>query len=78
VYGVPLAPGIWVEVGLAAALLVADEDIVDEDVADVVAELVASVDLVAWHPAPISANAAIAAENAAVCLGIARIIFLSN
>jgi hypothetical protein len=78
VYGVPLAPGIWVEVGPAAGLLVADEDIMDEDIADVVDELVASLDLFAWHPEPIRANPAIAAVNATVRLVITRITFLSN
>jgi hypothetical protein len=50
----------------------------DEDIADVVAELVPSVDLVAWQPEPIRANPAIAAVNATVRLVIARITFLSN
>jgi hypothetical protein len=66
----------------AAALLVADDadDIADdiaEDIADVVA-VPASLDLVAWHPEPISANPAIAAVNATVRFVIERISFLSN
>jgi hypothetical protein len=50
----------------------------DEDIADVVDEFVASLDLFAWHPEPIRANPAIAAVNATVRLVIARITFLSN
>ncbi|HUH71339.1 MAG TPA: hypothetical protein VLZ05_22135 [Mycobacterium sp.] len=47
-----------------------------DDVTDVVAGVVVSPDLVAWlHPAPISANPAIAAENTAVRFVIARITF---
>src|SRR5262249_44693776 len=69
---------------LAAALgLVAvDDPATADDVADVVAEAAepdASPDLFSLlHPAPISANAAIAAENAAVPFRVARISFLRN
>jgi hypothetical protein len=81
VYAVPLPPVICVEVGDAA--VVADGasaavDVADIDIAGAVDELVASLDFVAWHPEPISANPAIAAENAAVRLVISRISFLSN
>jgi hypothetical protein len=58
----------------AAAPGVADD--VTDIVAEVVAEVVVSPVLVAWvHPAPISANPAIAAENTAVRFVIARITF---
>jgi hypothetical protein len=66
---------------VVGAALVADGIAAVEDIADIagaVAELVDSLDLVAWHPDPISANPAIAAVSASVRLVIARIIFLSN
>jgi len=66
---------------IAAALgaVVVGDSAAADDVAVVVAELVVSLDLVAWlHPAPISANAVIAAENAAVRFVVARISFLRN
>src|ERR1700739_1596607 len=78
-YTVPLAPVICVVFGAtlgpvgAAAPGVADEvtDVVGE-----VGEVVVSADLVAWlHPAPISANPVIAAENTAVRFAIAPITF---
>jgi hypothetical protein len=64
-----------------AAVVVVDvpaEDVADEEVAEVVAELVVSFDLFAWQPEPISANAATAEVNATVRLLISRISFLSN
>jgi hypothetical protein len=50
--------------------------VVDEEVADVVAELVVPLVLLAWlHADPSRANPAIAMENAAVRLVISRISF---
>ncbi|BBZ51212.1 hypothetical protein MHEI_29290 [Mycobacterium heidelbergense] len=76
-YAVPLAPVIWVDGAAALALVVAEEpapaEVVTDDVAE---EPVVSLDLFAWpHPAPISANPTIAAENAAARVVIARISF---
>jgi hypothetical protein len=67
-----------------AAVVVVDapaEEVAGEEVAEGVAELVVvvvSFDLFAWHPEPISANAAITDANATVRLPIWRISFLSN
>src|SRR5262249_46012792 len=78
VYAVPLAPVICVVVGAAPWAVVVHDPAAGDDVAVVVAEPVVSLDLVAWlHPAPISANAVIAAENVAVRF-VARISFLRN
>jgi len=78
VYGVPLAPLIWVD-GPAAVVVAAAGEVSDVDVADVVAEGdVPLVVLVLWHAEPSSANATIAMENAAVRFVISRISFLSN
>lgn len=78
-YAVPLAPVICVVLGAAALALVVVDDSAADDVADVVADVVVPLVLVAWlHPAPIMANAAIAAENAAVRFVVARISYLQN
>src|SRR5271156_351721 len=76
VYCVPLAPAMVVVGAALVADVAAAEDVAD--IAGAVAELVDSLDLVAWHPDPISANPAIAAVSASVRLVIARILFLSN
>jgi hypothetical protein len=76
VYAVPLAPVICVVLGAALGPVGAAAPGVADDVTDVVAEVVVSLDLVAWlHPAPISANPVIAAENTAVRFVIARITY---
>src|ERR1700758_162 len=75
-YTVPLAPVICVVLGAVLGPVGADARGVADDVTDVVAEVVVSPDLVAWlHPAPISANPVIAAENTAVRFAIAPITF---
>jgi hypothetical protein len=74
VYAVPLAPVICVVLAAALGPVGAAAPGVADDVTDVVAGVVVSPDLVAWvHPAPISANPVIAAENTAVRFVIARI-----
>src|ERR1700722_3742511 len=75
VYGVPLAPLICVEVGAAGGVAgdIAGADDVIADDEDDVAELEDWLELFDWwHPAPIRANTAIATENDAVLLLIAR------
>src|SRR6202012_2199718 len=78
VYGVPLAPLIWVE-GPAAVVVVVAEDVSDDDdAADEEAEdddpLVLFLRL---HAEPANAKAAIAMMTAAVPFVISRISFLS-
>jgi hypothetical protein len=79
-----LAPVICVEGPAAGAEDIAGavalvEAVADEDVADVVAEDDVPLVLLVWlHAEPITANPAIAMENAAVRLVVSRISVLSN
>jgi hypothetical protein len=81
VYGVPLAPLIWVDGPAGVVAAAADEvsDEADDDAAEVLAEDEDPLLLLLWlHAEPINPNAAIAMENAAVRFVISRISFLSN
>ncbi|WP_293340599.1 hypothetical protein [Mycobacterium sp.] len=79
-YGVPLAPFIWVEG--PAGVVAGEADEVSDEAGDDAAEVLAEDEdplLLLWlHAEPTNPNAAIAMENAAVRFVISRISFLSN